>query len=216
MSALPSGTVGILHEKLAFTRRVGILSDWFARLAPARARVLDVGCGDGMVSALLQAKRPDLDITGIDVLCRKNTHIPVEIFDGTRIPFSNDSFDLILFSDVLHHTEDPLVLQREARRVARHVLMKDHYLRGWAAAQRLRFMDWAGNARFGVALPYNYWTESQWKKAWEEIGLRPQQVVTRLGLYPAPANWIFGAQLQFIALLKKCDPSRRMPLGSHS
>jgi hypothetical protein len=109
---------------------------------------------------------------------------------------------VVLFSDVLHHTEEPTALLKEARRVAtRHVLVKDHFRKGIAAGARLRFMDWVGNARFGVALPFNYWGEEQWQTAWREIGLQPQQLITKLGLYPAPADWVFGARLQFIALL---------------
>jgi SAM-dependent methyltransferase len=201
--------VGVLHDKLVFTRRVETLARWFAQLAPQGARILDVGCGDGLISSLLQSKRPDLSVRGIDVLPRTRTYIPVEIFDGFRIPFDEESFDVVLFSDVLHHAQDAAVLLREARRVAKHsVLLKDHNRNGLAAGARLRFMDWVGNARFGVALPYNYWTEHQWRTAWEEIGLRPDQLITNLGLYPPPANWIFGARLHFVALLKKCDPLR--------
>lgn len=200
--------VGKLHETLVFTRRVEVLASWFARLAPKDALILDVGCGDGLLSAALGAKRPDLTLRGIDVLRREHSHIPVEMFDGVRIPFDDDSFDAVLFSDVLHHIDDPSVLLREARRVARRcVLIKDHFREGWAAYQRLRFMDWVGNARFGVALPYNYWSENQWQRAWREIGLEPEESVTNLGLYPLPANWIFGARLHFMALLAKVAPS---------
>jgi SAM-dependent methyltransferase len=199
--------IGVLHEKLVFNRRVEILANWFAELAPRDARVLDVGCGDGLISAALQARRPDLNLRGIDVLPRSRTHIPVEMFDGARIPFGNESFDIVLFSDVLHHTSDPAILLREARRVAAHsVLIKDHNRNGFLSGARLRFMDWVGNARFGVALPYNYWTERQWLDAWREIGLYPDQLVTSLGLYPSAANWIFGARLHFVARLTKCDP----------
>jgi SAM-dependent methyltransferase len=196
--------VGLLHEKLVFGRRVRILSDWFARLAPRRVRVLDVGCGDGLISALIGSKRPDIEIVGVDVLPREHSHIPVQMFDGTRIPFADRSFDLVLFSDVLHHTKDPRILLQEAQRVAsKHVLIKDHYREGVLANARLRFMDWVGNARFGVALPYNYWTERQWHAAWRELGLQPERLVTSLGLYPKPADWIFGANLHFIALLQR-------------
>jgi SAM-dependent methyltransferase len=203
--------VGSLHDSLVMTRRVEVLASWFARLAPKDALLLDVGCGDGSLSAVLRSKRPDLTLRGIDVLAREHSHIPVEIFDGARIPFDDDSFDAVLFSDVLHHTNDPTVLLREARRVARRcVLIKDHFREGWAAYQRLRFMDWVGNARFGVALPYNYWTENQWQSAWRGIGLEPAELVTRLGLYPPPANWIFGARLHFMARLTKVA-SRSLP-----
>ncbi len=204
MTTFASNAAGAFHEKLVFGRRVRVLADWFAKLVPKGARVLDVGCGDGLISAVLQSRRTDLLVRGIDVLARAHTHIPVDIFDGSRIPFPDQSFDAVLFSDVLHHTDDPTVLLREAWRVTgRWVLIKDHCRHGLAAAQRLRFMDWVGNARFGVALPYNYWTENQWQDAWQEIGLEPEELIARLGLYAPPADWIFGAQLHFMARLKK-------------
>ncbi|MGC2821478.1 MAG: class I SAM-dependent methyltransferase, partial [Candidatus Sulfotelmatobacter sp.] len=147
--------IGVLHEKLVFNRRVEILAGWFAQLAPRSARVLDVGCGDGLIAAALQSRRTDLVITGIDVLARSHTHIPVDMFDGANIPFDDRSFDVVLFSDVLHHTSDPAILLREARRVtSQSVLIKDHNRNGLLAGPRLRLMDWVGNARFGVALPY--------------------------------------------------------------
>lgn len=196
--------VGALHNKLALNRRVRVLAEHFTRLVPQRATVLDVGCGDGAISALLQSHRPDVTVRGVDVLAREQAHIPVQMFDGVKLPFEDSAFDVVLFSDVLHHTNDPSVLQREAHRVTRkHVLIKDHFQKGLAAKSRLRFMDWVGNARFGVALPYNYWTEPQWTTAWGEIGLNPQQLITRVNLYPAPADWFFGGDLQFIALLEK-------------
>jgi SAM-dependent methyltransferase len=205
---MSASAIGVVHDKFVISRRARVLSDWFAKLAPPGARVLDVGCGDGLIASFLRSKRPDIEIRGVDVLARSGTHIPVEIFDGTNLPFEDESFDVVLFSDVLHHTNDPVAPQREARRVAcQCVLIKDHYRKGVAAGTRLRFMDWVGNSRFGVRLPYNYWTEMQWRTAWKEIGLRPKQVINRLGLYPVPADWFFGAQLHFVALLEKCDPT---------
>lgn len=191
-----------------FNRRAAVLSNWYARLIPREVRLLDIGCGDGLIAALLHSKRPDVEIHGIDVLPRDRARIRVEVFDGVHIPFDNGAFDVVLFSDVLHHTNDPVTLQHEACRVASQcVIIKDHYRKGFAAAARLRFMDWVGNARFGVALEYNYWAERQWRMTWQEIGLRPVSLVTRLGLYPGPMDCVFGAQLHFIALLKKCDPA---------
>jgi SAM-dependent methyltransferase len=197
------GAVGAAHNRLVSGRRAEVLASWFAQLLPNGARMLDVGCGDGLISARLRCKRPDLSVQGIDVLPRSHTYVPVQMFDGRSFPFEGASFDVVLFSDVLHHTGDPVVLLKEARRVAaRHVLIKDHFRKGIAARARLRFMDWVGNSRFGVALPYNYWTEKQWHAAFRESGLQPEQVLTALKLYPKPADWVFGAHLHFIALLQ--------------
>lgn len=203
-SSAPRKTaVGLMHNKLVLNRRVSVLANWFAELIPPRTRVLDVGCGDGKLSATLQSKRQDIEVQGIDVLPRELTSIPVTMFDGANFPCSDDSFEVVMFSDVLHHTIDPIILMREAHRVStRYVIIKDHYREGFAAYARLRFMDWVGNARFGVALPYNYWTKQQWDTAWSDVGLYPERLLTRLHLYPDAADWIFGARLHFISLLQ--------------
>lgn len=196
--------IGILHGRIVAKRRIDVLSTWFAEMLPSRISVLDAGCGDGALSALLQSKRPDVRVHGIDVLSRAQTYIPVALFDGVSIPFEDTSFDVVLFSDVLHHTDHTALLLREARRVAaRYVLIKDHYRKGFAAGARLRLMDWIGNARYGVALPNNYWTKAQWEATWKELELVPKQIVESLGLYPAPIDCVFGARLHFIALLKR-------------
>jgi hypothetical protein len=90
---------------------------------------------------------------GVDVLSRAHTHIPVEIFDGFRIPFPSASFDVVLFFRRPAPDGEPDNLLQEASRITKHyVLIKDHSRQGVAAHARLRFMDWVGNARFGVSL----------------------------------------------------------------
>jgi SAM-dependent methyltransferase len=198
-----TGVVGALHEKLVFGRRTRILAGHLASLIPPRAHVLDVGCGDGTIDCLIGAERPDVVIEGIDVLVRPGARIPVRPFDGTTIPFPDASFDVVLFIDVLHHTADPRVLLREAARVGAAILLKDHFREGLGAGVTLRFMDWVGNAHHGVALPYNYWSKTQWRAAWAELGLKPIALKTSLGLYPPPASWIFGRKLHFIGKLER-------------
>jgi SAM-dependent methyltransferase len=165
--------------------------------------VLDVGCGDGRVSRLIADRRPDICIRGVDVFLRHDVAISASPFDGARIPFNNASFDVVMFVDVLHHTEDPRILLREAVRVARQgILIKDHVLRGLLAGPTLRFMDWVGNKRHGVALPFNYWSELQWKQALGDLGLQTELWEHRLRLYPVPARWIFERGLHFIGVFR--------------
>ena len=196
--------LGSLHSRWITARRVKVLASWLDQLTPTGARILDVGCGDGLLASILLARRPDLQIRGVDVLPREHTHIPVEIFDGATLPFPDGSFDGVLFSDVLHHTSSAVQLLQEAHRVSRRfVLIKDHYLKGWAAQRRLMVMDWVGNARFGVALPYLYWTEPQWQRTLQEVNLRPERIITDLHLYPSVVDWVFGGALHFVARLGK-------------
>ena len=191
-----------IHSEYVHNRRVRVLSHHLVELIPQSAQVLDVGCGDGLLASLIMQKRVDVKIRGIDVLIRSQSHIPIYRFDGQVIPYSDASFDAVMFVDVLHHTEDPMILLREAMRVTRKaILIKDHTCNGLFASSRLRFMDQVSNARHGVALPYNYWSQQKWFAALEMLGLTMSIWKKDLGLYPWLVNWIFGRSLHFIALL---------------
>ena len=194
--------VGTVHANLVFGRRVRILADQLASLLPKTATVLDVGCGDGTLDSLILRSRPDLVINGIDVLVRPHTLIPVVPFDGNTIPYPNQAFDVVMFVDVLHHTDDPTVLLREAKRVARQaIVLKDHTKDGVLAGPTLRFMDWVGNRHHGVVLPYNYWTHDQWERALIDLGLGISTWNANVGLYPWPASHVFDRALHFVAKL---------------
>ena len=191
-----------IHSGYVFKRRVRVLMSHLIEIMPPEAKVLDVGCGDGLIAKLVTELRPDLRLQGIDVLVRPETYIPVVKFDGFKIPYSDKSFDCVMFVDVLHHTDDPLILLREAARVARiAVILKDHCRDGLLAQQTLRFMDWVANARHAVALPYNYWPRRQWQEAFQELGLTIAELRDSLGLYPFPASLFFERSLHFIAVL---------------
>jgi SAM-dependent methyltransferase len=124
------------------------------------------------------------------------------MFNGTVIPHADKSFDTVIFIDVLHHTNDPMLLLKEAIRVARKcIIIKDHNREGFAADPLLRLMDWMGNAPNGVALPYNYWSPQQWRTAFDQLNLTILAYRSKLGLYPAPVCWIFERSLHFVARL---------------
>lgn len=191
-----------LHSGFVYSRRVQILAKRLSELLPENAKVLDVGCGDGLIDKLIMEYRPDVSISGVDVLIRPQTHIPVKQFDGVSLPFADLSFDAVVFVDVLHHTKDPTILLKEAARLARQaVVLKDHLENGRLDRLTLRFMDWLGNAHHGVVLPYNYWPESRWLGAFNMADLQMAAMATELGLYPAPFSWLFDRKLHFVARL---------------
>ncbi len=192
--------VGGLHANLVFQRRIRVLAGHIAPLLPRGAVVLDVGCGDGLLGRTLLDRRPDLTMTGVDVLVRPETHLPVEHFDGLTLPQADASVDAVLLVDVLHHADDPIRLLIEAARVARQaIVIKDHIQAGWFDRQTLRLMDWTGNASHGVALPYNYWTAREWTLALQRIGAAIESWNTDLRLYPWPASALFDRSLHFVA-----------------
>lgn len=197
-----NGPIAWYHGRFIHQRRVDVLARHLSDMIAKDASVLDVGCGDGLLASKLQHLRPDLSIRGIDVLVRPDTLIEVSPFDGETIPVDSGDVDVVLFVDVLHHTDAPGDLLVEASRVAGdQVVLKDHYLQGVAAQQTLALMDNVGNSRHGVEIPCNYQTPDQWANHYAAAGLREVQVREHLGLYPPPLNWFFERSLHFIACL---------------
>ena len=195
----------LVHGGMIFGRRVKVLSEALSRQMPASAKILDVGAGDGNMGVSIQKLRPDVRFAGIDVFVRDKTAYEVKQFDGEHIPHADDSFDVALFVDVLHHTKDPLTLLQEAARVARVVVVKDHLREGLLAEETLKAMDWVGNARHGVVLPYNYWNRLQWDAAFARAGLEKTSWDEHLGLYAPGLSLLFDRKLHFVARLTRAS-----------
>jgi SAM-dependent methyltransferase len=96
------------------------------RVAPqARGRLLDVGCGQRPYEHIF---RPFLsEYVGIE---REDTFAlthagatenrPDVVYDGSRLPFEDQSFDTVLNVQVLEHTARPAELVKEMARVLKH------------------------------------------------------------------------------------------------
>ena len=192
------------HESLVSGRRARVLAELLAAHVPRNSRVLDIGCGDGTVSSLIQSALPSAQIQGIEITERPACRIPCQAFDGTHIPFPDASFELCMLVDVLHHTNQIAEVLGEAARVSgRFVLIKDHLCESSLDFHTLKFMDWIGNRPHGVALPNNYQNRKQWDAHFDSAGLRLKNWQGHVPLYPFPFSAIFCRNLHFIALLEK-------------
>ena len=201
------------HSNYIFTRRVEVLSDLIASAIPEGSKVLDIGAGDGWISKLVQSKTTNTNIEGVDVLVREKTHIPVQEFDGINLPYASNSFDVVTFVDVLHHTYEQKELLAEAKRVSRQlILIKDHNKDGFLGNATLKFMDDVGNKKHGVALPYVYLGTKQWKNMFSELELDIVNWEKKVGLYPFPLNLAFDRNLHvFLTLQKKPQVEQNLP-----
>src|SRR5256886_6674409 len=100
------------------------------RLAPD-ARVLDVGCGPGTITADLAARVPGGEVTGIDAAAdvlaqarqeaerRGQRNVTFDTGDVYRLAFDDGMFDVVHAHQVLQHLTDPVAALREMRRVCR-------------------------------------------------------------------------------------------------
>lgn len=82
-------------------------------LNKAIKNILDFGCGDGKSCEFFKKYFPDANITGVDISSKsieiaKNKQIPncnFVLYDGEKIPFDDNFFDLIFVAGVFHHIE---------------------------------------------------------------------------------------------------------------
>jgi ubiquinone/menaquinone biosynthesis C-methylase UbiE len=96
-------------------------------------KVLEVGAGDGSILKLLadQNFAPEYHVveiseSGVEHIRVRNIKDlkSVQLFDGYKLPFDDNSFDLIILSHVLEHVEHERILLREIKRVARHIIIE--------------------------------------------------------------------------------------------
>jgi 2-polyprenyl-3-methyl-5-hydroxy-6-metoxy-1,4-benzoquinol methylase len=92
--------------------------------ATGAEKILDAGCGEGFVVSYLLQGNDRLAITGIDcspqAIEMARQMVPGVLFnvgDLREMPYSDDSFDLVMCLEVLEHLPDPHKGLRELRRV---------------------------------------------------------------------------------------------------
>ena len=71
-------------------------------------KILDFGCGDGQNSLIL--KEMGFDVTGIEIREHKywkNIDAKFVSYDGKKLPFSADEFDMVVLFGVLEHIGTP-------------------------------------------------------------------------------------------------------------
>ena len=95
----------------------------FVRGLGRAGRALDVGCGDGRLSAELDAgELTAADVSGV-ALNRARLRLPsarlVELDPDAPLPFDDSGFDLVLCAETIEHVRDIQLLLSEIRRVLR-------------------------------------------------------------------------------------------------
>jgi SAM-dependent methyltransferase len=99
------------------------------------ASLLDVGCGRGFLLSQL-ATKIDAELYGIDVYELESEGWTYKKGDLTKgLPFGDDSFELVVFGEVIEHLPDPDYLLEEIWRVLKpggKVIVTTPNLASWA------------------------------------------------------------------------------------
>jgi ubiquinone/menaquinone biosynthesis C-methylase UbiE len=102
------------------------------QMGVATGRVLDVGTGPGRIAIRIAKLNPGLSIDAIDLsknmlsLAERNARegrvgdrIHFSLGDAKRIPFGDQTFDLVVCHNMLHQLADPLITVKEIDRVTK-------------------------------------------------------------------------------------------------
>lgn len=87
-------------------------------------KCLDIGCASGYMISQIATLYPQSEYFGIDVYdkaisyARKHyLHIKFQVASADKLPFKNNSFDLIICYETIEHVEHPLECLKEMRRI---------------------------------------------------------------------------------------------------
>lgn len=127
---LREGTIAFLEQRNSAPDRRAILESYLAEIAfPPDARVLEVGCGSGVITRVLAQWPGVSEAVGIDPWASfiEKAHefgtgianLSFRQADGHALPFEDASFDAVVFHTVLLHMDDPAAALAESYRVLR-------------------------------------------------------------------------------------------------
>ena len=90
-------------------------------------RILDVGCGSGEFTRYIAQEHPDADFVGVDreqhlieyARGQNSGNILYEVADALKLPFSDNSFDLVVSHTFFTSVAEPDAAMKEMRRVCK-------------------------------------------------------------------------------------------------
>ncbi|MFT5509358.1 MAG: SAM-dependent methyltransferase [Hyphomicrobiaceae bacterium] len=144
-----------------------MLSSLSALWVEHHASVLDIGGGSGIMAEAIAKFLPAGTVTTVDIVDRflPNLSIQSMTYDGSQLPFVNDTFDAATINNVVHHI--PIAerhnIFKEIRRVVNGPLyIKDHLSTGTISNAQLALLDLMGNVPFGGMTKAKYLSANEW------------------------------------------------------
>lgn len=148
--------------KATILPRANIKYRHLADFLPQKSRVLEVGCGNGGLSYLLQKN-------GYTVRCcdiEDHSFFPEikpQLIDGKHLPYENKSFDVVLIITVLHHTIYQEQLLTEAIRVGKKVVVMEDIYTHTLGKKLIQFTDSLVNLSF-AGHPHSNRSDKDWRR----------------------------------------------------
>ena len=147
-------------------RKLALVRDWLNKTD----NILEIGSGPG--SVLTEFRRAGYSIEGLDIADGSySADLEPALYDGVAMPYDSGAYDSALLLTVLHHTPDPIVILREAARIARRIIIiEDVYNSAWQR-KYTKVADSITNLEF-FGHPHTNRSDAEWQNTFEQLGLR--------------------------------------------
>ncbi len=133
-------------------------------------KIVDIGSGNCEVCSKLQEE--GFNVTPVDIENKSWVRgITPILYDGKTLPFKNNTFDISLLITVLHHTNNPKHVLKEAARVSKRIIVMEDIYESAFQKYATFIMDSIYNIEF-MGHPYSNKTESEWKNLFKNLGLK--------------------------------------------
>lgn len=102
------------------------------RQAGPAETLLDVGCGEGLITRTWARRLPGAEVVGVDrdsPELRRHWNVAPEpnvtlaVADAHRLPYADDAFDVVCAIEMLEQADNPAVVLRELTRCARRAVI---------------------------------------------------------------------------------------------
>ena len=131
-------------------------------------RVLDTGAGNCVLCEQLRLRGYNvvaLDLANLSFV----RHVEPIVYDGERMPFDDESFEVAMVITVLHHARNPDAVLAELRRVAKRVIVIEEIYENSFE----KYCTYAVDSLFNLEFfnhPRSNRTDAGWRSAFLSLG----------------------------------------------
>ncbi len=147
--------------------RASIIHKCYQDWIPSGRKVLDVGCGNAIVSKQLKEKL-NIELYLTDIVDYRKEDIPFKLMRNIKeLPFDDSSFDYVMFNDVLHHMDNVESLLIEGNRVANKIVIFED-CKNWFLTPIDKYLNYLYCPK--MHCPLNFKTKSEWEILFDKLG----------------------------------------------
>ncbi len=143
--------------------------EWVRHDIKLSDHLLEIGSGPGSVIDVFRSHGHR--VMGLDIADNSfRNDLKADIYNGITMPYEDNSFDVALLLTMLHHTPNPKVILKEAKRVAKRLIIIEDVYDTPFQATYTKITDSITNMEF-IGHPHTNQSDSKWLESFSELSL---------------------------------------------